>query len=218
VDQHRRSALAAQQVAKRVGFYVHLSVFVLVCAGLAAVNIFATPEVWWAQWPFVGWGVAVIFHGLCAYGRGPNIVGAWQLRKIHQLSRAEPPRSDQSGNKSAASFAMLLLGVLLGGLVAGSYMYLLVRDARKETRQAQKAASASDIAVKQLDAELQEISKQRANFAATVKETKQQLGQVEASKDEAERRLREVTVQLLQAQAAQKEAERALAEAKKSQP
>jgi hypothetical protein len=218
VDQHRRSALAAQQVGKRIGFYVHLGVFVLVCAGLAAVNIFATPEVWWAQWPFIGWGVAVIFHGLCAYGRGPNTVAAWQLRKIHELSRAEPPSPDRSRNKPAAPFAMLLLGVVLGGLVAGGYMYSLVRGAREEMRQAQQAANASDIAVKQLDAELQEISKQRANFAATVKETKQQLGQVEASKDETERRLREVSDQLLQAQAAQKEAEHALAEAKKSPP
>jgi septal ring factor EnvC (AmiA/AmiB activator) len=113
---------------------------------------------------------------------------------------------------------MLLLGVVLGGLVAGGYMYFLVRGAREETRQAQQAANASDKAVKQLDAELQEMSKQRADFEATAKETKQQLGQVEASKDETERRLREVSDQLLQAQAAQKEAEHALAEAKKSPP
>ena len=218
MDQHRRSALAAQQVEKRIGFYVHLSVFVLVCAGLAAVNMFATPEVWWAQWPFIGWGVAVIFHGLCAYGRGPNTVAAWQLRKIHQLSRAEPPRPDRSRSKPAAPFAMLLLGVVLGALVAGGYMYLSVLNAREETRQAQQAANASDKTVKQLDAELQEISKQRADFEATAKETKQQLGQVEASKGETERRLREVTDQLLQAQAAREEAERALAEAKKSIP
>jgi 2TM domain len=90
MDQQRRTAQAAQQVEKRIGFYVHLAVFILVCAGLAAVNIFATPEVWWAQWPFLGWGVAVVFHGLCAYGRGPKTLAAWRLRKIRQLSQSEP--------------------------------------------------------------------------------------------------------------------------------
>jgi 2TM domain len=215
VEQQRRSALAAQQVEKRIGFYVHLSVFVLVCAGLAAVNIFATPEVWWAQWPFIGWGVAVIFHGLCAYGRGLNAVAAWRLRKIHQLSRAEPPPPDRSRTKPAALFAMLLLGGVLGALVGGGYMCLSVRDAREETRKAQQAANASEKTVKQLDAELQDVSKQRADFEKALKETQQQLGQVEASKGATEKRLREVTDQLLQAHAAREEAERALAEAKK---
>ena len=69
MDKHERIAKAAQQVDKRIGFYVHSVVFLLVCGGLAAVNLFATPEVWWAQWPFLGWGVAVV----C--GAGINCVG-----------------------------------------------------------------------------------------------------------------------------------------------
>jgi hypothetical protein len=54
MEEHERTAKAAQQVDKMIGFYVHLVVFLLVCAALAGVNWFATPEVWWAIWPFLG--------------------------------------------------------------------------------------------------------------------------------------------------------------------
>jgi 2TM domain-containing protein len=42
-------------------------------------------EVWWALWPFVGWGVGVVAHGLAVFGNMPNFITRWQLRKIKEL-------------------------------------------------------------------------------------------------------------------------------------
>src|ERR1043166_1082229 len=122
MDQKRRTAQAAQQVEKRIGFYVPLAVFMLVCGGLAAVNLFATPEVWWAQWPFLGWGVAVVFHGLCAFGNGPNVVAGWRLRKIRELSAPEAVGVSRAATTSTRIFGILLLGILIGGAAGGGYM------------------------------------------------------------------------------------------------
>jgi flagellar basal body-associated protein FliL len=216
MDQQRRTAQAAQQVEKRIGFYVHLTVFVLVCAGLAAVNVFATPEVWWAQWPFLGWGVAVVFHGLCAYRRGPDTVASGRLRKIRELSEAEPVPRERTASKSTMSITMLVVGIVLGALVGSGYVYLSVRDAREETRKAQEATAAAEKTAKQLDAELQQASKARSDVEATLKETKNQLDQTEASKRMAEQRLQELRTQVTQANEAKEAAERALAEAKKN--
>ncbi len=216
MDEHERIAKAAQQVDKRIGFYVHSVVFLLVCGGLAAVNLFATPEVWWAQWPFLGWGVAVVFHGLCAFGNGPNVVAGWRLRKIRELSTPEGAVGvSRAATTSTRILGVLLLGILIGGAAGGGYMYTLLWDARETARRAQASRDAFEKTAKEQDAQLKQVSAEKSSLEAAVKETKDQLGQAEASKQAAEQTLREARDQLTQAQAARDAAERALAEAKK---
>jgi hypothetical protein len=85
MDEHAKSAKAVRQVGALTGFYIHLLIFVLVNVALFVVNWVTTPEVWWALWPFLGWGVGVLAHGLAVFGSRPNFVTRWQLRKIKQL-------------------------------------------------------------------------------------------------------------------------------------
>ena len=85
MNEHEKAAKAAQQVEAITGFYIHLVVFVLVIALLFVVNRVATPELWWVQWPFLGWGIGVGAHALVVFGSMPNAITNWQLRKIKQL-------------------------------------------------------------------------------------------------------------------------------------
>jgi len=85
MNEHEKTLKAAQQVQLLTGFYVHLSVFVLVIAMLCLANWLATPEVWWVQWPFLGWGIGLAAHALIVFGKIPNFVTRWQLRKIKQF-------------------------------------------------------------------------------------------------------------------------------------
>ena len=192
MDEHERIVKAAQQVDKRIGFYVHLVVFLLVCGGLAAVNWFATPEVWWAQWPFLGWGVAVVFHALCAFGSGPNVVAGWRLRKIRELSA--PEHAVGTGRASTTStriFGILLLGILIGGAAGGGYMYVLLQDAHENARRAQASRDALEKTAKEQDTQLKQVSAEKSSLEAAVKETKDQLAQAQAARDAAERALAE---------------------------
>jgi HAMP domain-containing protein len=216
MEEHKRTVEAARQVDKRIGFYVHFVVFLLVCAGLAAVNWFATPEVWWAPWPFLGWGVAVIFHALCAFGRGPSVVAGWRLRKIRELATSE----NAVGAGRAAStpmklFGILVLGILIGCAAGGGYMYLLLQNAHENTRRALESRDVSEKTAKENDVQLKQLSAEKSSLEAAVKETKDRLGQIEAAKQATEQSLKEARDQLTQAQAAKDAAERALAEAKK---
>ena len=150
MEEHKRTVEAARQVDKKIGFYVHLVVFLLVCAGLAAVNWFATPEVWWAPWPFLGWGVAVIFHALCAFGRGPSVVAGWRLRRIRELAASE----NAVGAGRAAStpmklFGILVLGILIGCAAGGGYMYVLLQNAHENTRKALESRDVSEKTAKE---------------------------------------------------------------------
>jgi hypothetical protein len=85
MDEHEKTAKAAKQVEAMTGFYIHLVIFVLVNAALLVVNWLTTPEVRWSLWSLLGWGIGVVAHGLAVFGRMPNFVTRWQLRKMREL-------------------------------------------------------------------------------------------------------------------------------------
>jgi hypothetical protein len=85
------------EIRQKIGairdFYVHLSVFGIVIAMLAVINL-ASGDTWWVQWPFLGWGIGLLAHALGAYGRDGRLgwLGGWlgpdwEQRKIEQLAR-----------------------------------------------------------------------------------------------------------------------------------
>lgn len=84
MDEQTKLARAKQQVEAMTGFYIHLVVFTLVILLLFAINYTDGPD-WWVQWPLLGWGAGVLAHGLAVFGRMPNRITHWQLRKIRQL-------------------------------------------------------------------------------------------------------------------------------------
>jgi hypothetical protein len=190
VNEHERTVKAAQQVEVMVGFYVHFAVFLLVCAGLASVNWFATPEGWWAQWPFLGWGVAVMFHALCAFGSGPNSIAGWRLRKIRELTSPERAVGTVASTPTKI-FGVLLLCILIGCATGGGYMYLLLQDAHENTRSAEESRDAFEKTAKEQDAQLKQVSSEKSSLEATVKETRNQFVQAQAARDAAERALAE---------------------------
>jgi hypothetical protein len=85
VNEHEKTVKAAQQVEAITGFYIHFAVFVVVMVLLLVGNLIASPELWWVQWPFLGWGIGVGAHALVVFGSMPNAITNWQLRKIKQL-------------------------------------------------------------------------------------------------------------------------------------
>jgi hypothetical protein len=57
--------LAEQRV--ETGFLAHLGVFLVVNAGLAALNFTRNPDRPWVLWVIGGWGVGVLAHAACVY-------------------------------------------------------------------------------------------------------------------------------------------------------
>ena len=63
---HARTAAISTQDKKR-GFYIHLSVYVLVNAFLMGLNLAAAPDKLWFQWPLMGWGIGILGHAAGAF-------------------------------------------------------------------------------------------------------------------------------------------------------
>jgi len=54
--------IARRRVNARIGLYIHASVYVVVNAFLALVQMQATPQVHWNLWPLAGWGLGLAIH------------------------------------------------------------------------------------------------------------------------------------------------------------
>jgi hypothetical protein len=131
MDEHEMTVRAARQVDIRIGFYIQFVVFLLVCTGLVVVNWLTTPETWWVQWPFLGWGIGVFGHALCAFtSGGPNFISQWRLRKIRELTH---PEAGSPGNRPADSasktLGILLIGIIIACAAGGGYMFMVLRKA-----------------------------------------------------------------------------------------
>ena len=84
-EQETRYQNARKRVEAVKGFYVHLTVYVLVNLLLLTINMLTSPDSLWFYWPLLGWGIAIVLHALRVFGAGRPFGAEWQERKINEL-------------------------------------------------------------------------------------------------------------------------------------
>jgi len=81
-----------QEIKRRVkrisGFYRHLAIYVLVIAGLAAINLMTYADEIWFIYPMLGWGIGIAAHGFSVFV-GEGWTKSWEERKIRELLEKE---------------------------------------------------------------------------------------------------------------------------------
>jgi 2TM domain-containing protein len=90
--QETRYQSAKKRVEALRGFYVHLTVYVLVNLLLCTINLLTSPDSLWFYWPLLGWGIAVALHALRVFGAGRWFGADWEKKKIDELM-------EQGGNQ-----------------------------------------------------------------------------------------------------------------------
>lgn len=55
---------AKKRVQAKLGFYIHLAVYLIVNTALIIVNFITSPQYLWFKWPLMGWSIGVFFHGM----------------------------------------------------------------------------------------------------------------------------------------------------------
>jgi len=58
---------ARRRVEAKIGFYIHLAVYVGVNILLIIINLLTTPRSIWFIWPLLGWGIGIFFHGMSTF-------------------------------------------------------------------------------------------------------------------------------------------------------
>jgi len=60
-DAYRR---ARKRAGAKLGFFVHLTVYIAVNLVLVFINYSTDRGYLWFPWPMMGWGIGLLFHGL----------------------------------------------------------------------------------------------------------------------------------------------------------
>ena len=58
---------AKKRVEAKIGFYIHLAVYVGVNVLLIVINLTTSPQYLWFEWPLFGWGIGLFFHGMSIF-------------------------------------------------------------------------------------------------------------------------------------------------------
>jgi hypothetical protein len=78
--------VARRQVERKLRFFIHLSIYLLVNCGLILVHLLRQDQVLWSFAPLFGWGIGVLFHGLAVFLHAS--CAEWKQRMIEkELSR-----------------------------------------------------------------------------------------------------------------------------------
>lgn len=77
--------IAYQKAVRRVRelkkFYNSLISYCFIIPMLVIINLITSPKDIWFYWPMLGWGIAIIVHGLKIFAIGNN----WEERKINEI-------------------------------------------------------------------------------------------------------------------------------------
>lgn len=86
-DEHKYLK-AKEQVEEIKGFYSNLLTYLIVIPLLGYLN-YRTTGFPWVIFPAVGWGLGLLFHGICAFGFNPLLGRNWEERKIKELMNSD---------------------------------------------------------------------------------------------------------------------------------
>ena len=89
-DLNDLEARARRRVGRKLGFYLHALIFVLVNLALYVINSY-TGEPRWSRFPMWGWGMGLAIHGLVTFIslQGEGMRRGMIKREIESLKRHE---------------------------------------------------------------------------------------------------------------------------------
>ena len=84
---------ARKTAEARVGFYIHLGIYVTVNAFLIALwyttGLYAGISIFpWFIFPLFGWGIGIVAHGIATF-RGPSYVERMTQQEYQRLNKEE---------------------------------------------------------------------------------------------------------------------------------
>lgn len=80
---------ARRRAGARLGFFIHLSVFIAVNLVLLIINFSLTPDHLWFFWPLLGWGIGLLGHAAGLYVF-PGM--------LHRMTEQEMQKIDRDGD------------------------------------------------------------------------------------------------------------------------
>jgi 2TM domain len=91
--QYRDGLTGARSGARAgVGFYAHLTAYLLVNALLIGINLGTSTQHLWFKWPLLGWGVGILAHAIVAFALPRRGRAGRRLLREEMRARASESR------------------------------------------------------------------------------------------------------------------------------
>lgn len=88
MNKHQYKA-ARKRVKKKKEFYKNFLSWMVICSGLMIFNALNYRGHWWAIYPFIGWGMGVLFQAFDVFGF-PGYSNDWEERELEkEMTRLE---------------------------------------------------------------------------------------------------------------------------------
>jgi len=87
--EEERFYQAQKRVKEIKKFYEHLTVYLLVNPIVIVVNLMTSPGYLYFIWSILGWGIALILHGLTVFNFMPFFNKEWEEKQISNLLKKE---------------------------------------------------------------------------------------------------------------------------------
>lgn len=88
-----RYARALKRVKDVKDLYIHLGVYLIVNAGIFAINMLTSPDTLWFYWPMLGWGIGLAIHAFSLVTEGRFFGEEWEERKARELLSRDEHRA-----------------------------------------------------------------------------------------------------------------------------
>ena len=94
MTQTDKYARARERARAKYRFFVHAGVYAAVMVLLVFINLMTSPQVIWFVWPLIGWGSAVVLHGVGAFLLADKNVVIEKLTE-HELRPSSAVETDE---------------------------------------------------------------------------------------------------------------------------
>lgn len=92
MDNHDAYQRAKKRVEAKIGFYIHLAVYLVVNLLLIFINVTTSTQYLWFKWPLIGWGIGLFFHALGVFVFSQGL--AFKERMIEREMKKEALKKD----------------------------------------------------------------------------------------------------------------------------
>lgn len=87
-------ALAHRRVQAKLGWYLHVAIYLLMNLGMFAMSVHAFGSRPWSVYPLLGWGLGVVLHGISVFLLGSG--SAVRERMVQREREALQHQQDQA--------------------------------------------------------------------------------------------------------------------------
>lgn len=80
-----RERIASWRVRRMRGWYLHVTMYLVVTLASAAIDLFTTPGIIWFIGLALFWGIGVLFHAITVFVFDKYFGGTWELEQVEKL-------------------------------------------------------------------------------------------------------------------------------------